>query len=521
MPDIVEVVGEPDVIEVDSDSSVIEVQTPDITLSQYSLVGDTLALARVERQARQKLDNYNRKIIQQFSDCVVTTELWANTSAWTGTGSVVAGQMYGSTAGLAKALVIPAGGRRMIRFSFTITAGKYVYCGVNSDTAAAVGSANNGFYVGISNNIYAQIKGANVTGTSSNSITVAAPSGVYITTVFIDEETVSISVAPAGGGQFTASTSIKRSQMPGGAINSLIISNGDATGAGGTLVGPVTIMSDSCPPPIAQQSPGGVPLFDANKPICINRIDPATGIRHLIMVPGQYDPRTPMPVVLWCHQAATGTATGPYVEARWASIMAACKTSGYILVSSDNGTASTGASPYDKFGNQIGVDDYSAAIEWTRKHFNTGALFLFGTSQGGAFVQQILASRLNNSLGNIAGVASISPAIDLRALDALPPFQAAAWLAWGANSTASYMAAILGKNPIQYLPPAFRGVAQRFYVALDDTTTPKTVNIDPMVAKLTGYAPETGVVTVATGGHLADALYNASDIIAFFDRYKT
>lgn len=498
----------------------------------YAPAADNLALTRLERQTRQQINAYNSAVAAQFADSTVVSELWANTTAWGGTATVAGGKMYASTNGLAKATGLSVGaGRRLYRGQVTIPASstKYAFFGVNADTAGAApsGGTTNSFLMGISTNQIQIIKGVNLTGALSNPFpTATVPAGTYDATILIDETSVVLSMATATPAQAVYSVSIPRAGMPSGAINNIVFSNNDTTGTG-ILWGPVVQVTDLCPPPKSGYSPGSVTLFGSAHPFMFNRVDPVTGSRHIIYVPGSYDPRQPSPVVTFLHESVVGDAASPYQESKWANVLAAFDAAGYILVSSDNGTSTTGGGVTapstggdDNYGDQVGLNDYYALIAWTRQHFNTGAVFLLGASLGGEFVQNILAQR---TVGGIAAVASISPSTDLDAVYALgSPYQQALLDAYGVTTQAQLDAYILANdlNPIKHTATQLRGVPQRFYIGTADTLTPEAVHITPMVAKLAGYVPECNVVEVASVGHVDPALYQGSDLVAFFGAYR-
>ncbi len=501
-------------------------------LAPKSNVNDALWLTHLERRTRQKLDTCNRRVMARAQDATIITESWstavtaASPPGWGGTATVAANKMFNSAGALNRDIsaIGGAGKRVLARAIVTIPASstKYTYFGFSNDAAGATPGAGgpNAFMLGINSLAWGVLKGTNVTGTVSNTPAGAVAAGTYMFTAIADEENISLSAVDQATGLVVASTSILRSQMPSGpALNNVIISNNDTTNA--TYWGPLVIVSDIMPPPVAQQTINGTNLFGASNPIHFSRRDPVTGIRHVGMIPGTYDPRVPSPVVEVLHWALTATAATLYSDARWQGITAALLGAGYIIVTSDNGPATTPGGSQDNYGNQTGMDDYAALIEWVRQHFNTGPVMLLGASQGGLFAQNMLASRLPNAVGGIAAVASISPGTDLIPLAANATFTSAILAAWGVASQPA-LATLLasnGLNPVSHTAAQARGVPQRFYVATDDTTTPQGTHIDPVVAALGASVPEAVVQTGFTGGHLAAGAFQPSDVLAFFNRY--
>lgn len=487
---------------------------------------DALQLSRLDRATRAKLEKYNRQALARADDANVITEDWTDASGWVGTSTVSGGRMFGSAAGLVKGISLPPTGRLLMRFLMTNgSAGTtYRYFGITGDAVgvAPSGSPNNVLVMGISGAGMNFIQGANVTGTVSNFSFSAKSADDYICTLAIDETNIMFSVAKrTNPGQVMYSMSILRSQFPGGGtINNLILSTNDVSTTTGSW-GPGVIVSDMIPPHPSQQTPGGEVLFGAGNPFLFNRRDPATGIRHLLHVPGDWDPRVPLKTIEHLHWSVTGTGATPFTDARYTNVLAALLAAGYSSLMSDNGPATTAGGTQDKFGNQQGIDDYNAAVLWMRQNFCSGSLGLLGPSQGGEFVENMIASRLVNATGGIAAAALISPSSDLPTVAGLPGFGAITLAAWGVATVPALVTLLQsnGLNPLDQRVGNLAGVPRRWYHALDDALISKAIHIDPIIAKLAGTVPEASLVTIPTGGHLAAALFQGSDLVTFFDKY--
>ncbi|WP_375490210.1 hypothetical protein [uncultured Jatrophihabitans sp.] len=508
------------------------VEDHDVTPLSVAPSVDQLALTRLERQTRQKLDTYNKATQARAADATVFTETWADLTHWNAaSGSTVASNRYYGQPGVGRAISVPTGGRFFARATLHLNGSttKYAYLGISNAAAGSVPVAGdtNGFYVGISSSGVPSIyRGSNISSSQLTTTTVSSSTpatGDYVATVAIDETTVSLALhSPAG--LLLIMGSVPRSALPSGpVVNNLALSVNDTTGPStGMTWGPLFTTTELAPPPAASQAPGGASLLGATNPWTFQRLT-SGGIRHMIQVPGQYDPRVPAPVLLFLHQAQTGHADNPYVESRMANVTAALTAAGYIIASSDNGTSLTGGSTTtpstgndDNYANQTGQDDYAALLEWVRQHFNTGAVFLLGPSLGGEFIQNILAAR---AIGGIAAAASICPSTDLNIINSLAGYYGPLRAAYGAASDGSDFASkIVGYNPIDHPDTAYRGVPQRFYVGSNDTTAPPAQHVTPLVARIAQYAPECAVTTLAVG-HLDATLYQGSDLVSFFGKY--
>lgn len=492
----------------------------DPSLAQASATADSYALSRLDATAADLSRNGGyAAVARQVAAGNPFTETWGSTANWLGVGTVANGRMY-STAAIMRAA--PTAARWVARSVIRVqgTTGAFAYFGVSSDAPSASITAANVLGMGMtsSSGAISDLKGANIAGTVVKPRTypsTAIPAGEYLVTIAVDETHVSMTLQSKTDLQYVYGQRITKSQLPGGAVNSIWLSaSGDAT-ASGVNWGPVVVHNELSVPPTSAWSPGSYALFGAGMPLVVMRADTSTGVGHMISVPGNVDPRIPVPLVLFAHQAGSGTSTTPWSDTRMANVISALDGAGYAVAASDNGPATTQGGTQDKYGNQAGMDDYAAAVNWARAHFPVGSLMLLGASQGTIFVQNLLQKRV---LSGVAAAASISLATDLIAVEADATFQSAIRTAYGATSSADFATKVAGFNPAAVPGAGFRGVPQKFYVGSNDATAPPATHVTAFVATLAPYVPEATVVSLPVG-HLDASLYQGSDLVTFFNKY--
>jgi hypothetical protein len=493
--------------------------TDDATLADLkaTISADLLTLTRLERETTQRLARRNAAAAQRRADATTYTETWADGSGWTGGSTVVTGgRMYNATGAFRPA---PTTTRWVARVTLHTTgvAGKFAYFGVLPASHAngevlAIGQGSGSTTAAIN-------RGATIPAAQ---VVIPRPlpalaAGDYLLTIAKDETHLTFTIQATPTGQAVYGARVALSALPNPPADLYLAAN-DTT-AGGMNFGPVVIHSDLAVPPLAARTVSGTALFSNTRPLVFFRADPATGFGHYVSIPGDNDPRVPAPVVLFCHQSLSATAPpgmAPWMESRWANVLAALTAAGYIVATSDNGPALTAGGSQDRYGNQSGQDDYLALVEWVRQHAATGPLFLLGASMGAYFVHNLVGGR---ALGGIAAAATISGGTDLRLALGNQPYRPRALAAYGAANDADVATKPEGFNPIDGPGPTFRGLPHRFYAGSTDTLAPPEATAEAMAAKVQPYGPEAGVVTVATG-HLGDGLYQGSDLVAFFDRYR-
>lgn len=489
------------------------------------------SLSWLEESTRIKLENYNSVIAKRFTDAEVITELWNNKNAWNGTSATTASNkvynVVGGGLGQAAAYPVAAGlapgvGRQLHRTTLVSTgaaSARNAFFGVNGDAVNGTGTKYIGLGIGTNGNVNIA-SGAGITLGEVRSYGLNAgivPAGTYLCTIAIDETSVSLSMQTLGSvTQTLALVVLPRTALnatSSGAVNNVWL---NTTGNSTTdlAFGPWIKVSDLVPPPLSQQTAAGTNLFGVNNPIIMGRID-ATGIRHVAAIPGNYDPRVPLPVVLFLHESG-GHAMKPWSQVAWANVLQALMAGGYGLLASDNGTSVTGGGNDDKWGNQAGQDDYAAAVEWYRTKFASGDICLYGPSMGGIFVQNILAKR---QIGGIAAVAAVSPSAELILSAGDVTYGPGIRSAYGATDVLDMVEKSRGYNHVLHPALLLRGVPQRFYSGGSDSIAPPLYGVAPLLSRLTGFVPEVTEIVVPGVNHLDASLYQGSNVVTFFNTY--
>lgn len=469
-------------------------------------------LSRLDRETDELLRFNSNRMEAAVGEAKTFSEQWLDLRNWTGTGTVVSGRVY-SSAGIQRA--VPTSPRWVARATLHSTgvAGKYAYFGIADGTNyLSIGqtSASSTAFI----NRSAGISAAAVVAPRTMP---ALAAGDYLCTIAKDETHYSMTIQPAGTtGQLVYGLRVKISDLPA-PITTFLLSAND-TAAGGLNWGPMVVHEELAVPPLAQRTVNGVSLFGAGKPLAFWRSDPTTNFGHMVHIPGDNDPRIPAPVCMFLHQSLSGLASNIYTEARMGNVLSALESAGYIVCSSDNGPSATSpGGTQDRFGNQIGLDDYAALATWVRGHQNTGALCLFAPSMGNFMAMGLLNQRI---LGGITAVAGISTGFDLYSGLSNPTYRQPLLDAYGAVDDADFLNKTALYDPARQPPWRFRGVPWKMYAGDADTTAPPATQTQVWATRIAPYSPESTVVIVPGAGHLADTLYQGSDVVAFFNRYS-
>lgn len=481
--------------------------------SNYADVVDTQALVRIEREALSRIRRYNSLSRAAIADAVPFTEAWANTTAWSGSGTVASGRVY-SSGGLQR--TAPTSRKWVARTTLHVpgtNSGKYSYFGV----VLADGS-NFGIGQGSASSMMAVLRSGNI---AAGDIVIPrqlpnfSAAGDWLCTISKDDTHLSVTMQPAGTtGQNVYGARIALAKLSS-SISTIFVSANDAT-AGGQNFGPVVINQAFAVPPASARTVGGVALFGAGKPLVHLFADKTSGFGRVMSVPGDLDARVAAPIVFHAHQSLTGVAFSPWTESRWANVLTAFESNGYVLVTSDGGPGYSGGGQQDKFGNQTAIDDAASAIDAARKNVNSSATFLLGTSMGNYLNLNLLAQR---KVGGIHALANISGGSDLDPFVTDPTYSPLVLAAYGASDAADFETKSKGYNPIDDYASAFRGIPQRWYQGSTDTTNITAAQVTPFVNKVLPFVPEFEVVGGAVG-HLDASLYQGNDLVAFFDRYR-
>jgi len=395
----------------------------------------------------------------------------------------------------------------------TGTSGKYAYFGIGDGTnSLAIGQTSSSATAFVNRSA----------GISAGAVIIprtmpALPVGDYLCTITKDEAYISMTIQPAASaGQAIYGCRVKISDLP--LAPTVLFFSANDTAAGGLNWGPCVIYEELAVPPLAKRSVAGVNLFGSGRPLAHWWADPTTGIGRMLHIPGDNDARVPAPLVGFLHQSLSGLASSIYTESRMANVLSALEGAGYMVVASDNGpNATTAGGTQDKYGNQAGLDDYASMIKWVRTHQNTSGLNLIAPSMGNFFAMNLLQQRI---VGGITAVAGISTGYDLVAGLSNPTYHDLLLAAYSAVDDADFVTKSLLYDPARTAPYRFRGVPWRLYAGDSDTTAP-IANTQAFANLILPYSPEATVVTSAGAGHLADALYQGSDMVAFFNKYNS
>lgn len=457
------------------------------------------------------------------------TEAWGNLARWrtAGTVAIVGGRLVaGGASGLVGrdwALAPGQTGIARMEFYASATSGQILLFGVSN---VALGSTPptpdvNGVYIGVSGGTASIHVGSNV-GTTGNLASAgsppALPAGSYIATIAVDRENITLCIQGASDPKGFYACRIPRTNLPGGtgAVNCIGIGLNNSTTAAHTTAGPMAIITgDHQPPRFADlRTVGGKALWDYSKPTYYFRTNPAALTnRWLVRLPGNYDPESPSPQVLYMH-GASGNVFTPWSSTQYHPLTDQILDPGnMILASSDGGPTGD----YDGIARPSSSADYTALAEWVRANFATAGLHLHAISGGGYQMWNILAER---RLGGIVSAQALCIASDMQSTASDPTYQSLVFNAWGVSSLPQLAAAAVGRDPILHAARQYRAVPVFFSHYATDTVTPIPVHTTPMKAKIDAWgAAETEEVTIAGTGHYTGALYTAA-MLAFMQRHE-
>jgi pimeloyl-ACP methyl ester carboxylesterase len=380
----------------------------------------------------------------------------------------------------------------------------FAWIGVSSDVAgvAPISGDNNAIAIGVDlsvlsvSNQYAIVwnKGIGVRHVELLEHT----AGTYIVNIAVDPSYISLSlVYPGHTNEF--SYKIARSAMP--TINNIHVWNSDQRGTnGGMSIGYVGVKSGSStikPRTLLEGREDFVHLSsDVN----------GQGIR--IWIPKNYDSRYPLPLVvlghgyggnenwIWNGQAAELNPERPYFQY--------LVNAGYIVASSyANG---------DNWGNQNGVDSIGNLIDYVRKHYAIGPVFLMGASMGATTT----LNYINQHKGEIAGWVGLYPVCSLRNMFD-NGWSATITSAYNITGGNPYAQATSGYDPLLVSSSRYTGVPIRIYASPSDVTVTWTQNAKALTNKLAGLSKEC-VLVPCSGVHGDPSHYMTNDVVEFFQR---
>lgn len=211
----------------------------------------------------------------------------------------------------------------------------------------------------------------------------------------------------------------------------------------------------------------------------------------------------PIKLAIWSHpytqneQIASGYTSYPWVHA---------------LVQEGWGVIAT-RQHGDSWGNDNAVADIAAAHTLAGTYRTVTDTILIAGSMGG------LASALavaRGTLPDLRGVALSDAVLDLvwAYTGNSGGYQAGINTAYGISAVGSIPAA---NDPMQQPGSAFTSVPWRFYASTTDGSVAKTSNTDAFRTKIAA-APESGLVTHNTSGHLNAGAFPPADFVAFVRR---
>lgn len=215
--------------------------------------------------------------------------------------------------------------------------------------------------------------------------------------------------------------------------------------------------------------------------------DPVAGT----VVYGYPDGHAPDMVTLLYAHGAGGAANQFAALAAWTGLRNALIDAGAGWIESTGGGDRS-------WGNDAARAAYVRAHEMVAAIIDLGQIIVLGRSMGGLVAQWLYTqSNIPNMVGLIinSGVQDIVAYYD----DNTDTGRGQMRAAWGATDSATFYAAVAGKNPVEWDPSLWAGKHVHQLVGSLDTTVPPTRHAYPMRARYAGQ-PETDVLTVRQGG---------------------
>lgn len=503
-------------------SSVYVTQTSLTAAFASSSSTPDLTIQRLDRQNGSAARSGGGLASIAYTDAPEFVEDWTNLNQWSASNAQVSGNRYyfltGSQSSVIHAYPVAANETAHITGLLYWKAGGTgaAYFGIDVGTAghAPVASSPDGLFLGFNGSNARAVFNGSTAGT-----TVTTPSLIganptvdttYSFSIDVGIDYVSLAMHALGSSTDSATAYITRSAITaaGKGVNNISLFLGDTRALTGHSFGPVVAVKSR--QPTRTKTVAGVAVEGAEHRQMVSAPS-VGGDAWRFSIPASYDPRTPSPVVIYCHQSLTGSQLSPWSESRAQPVTQALLNAGYLVAAANDGG--------DRWGNQASLDNYLALYRHLRDRFNTGAVFMLGVSMGGMTALNALT---HTGWPTPAAVATIGGVVDLSVLFAnntgsyAPGIRAAYGIAADGSDYATKTA---GYNPVASAGSAFRGVPFRLYTSTGDTTVPKTSNQDVLAAKVAGISPEANVV-LGTGAHLDASQFQASDLVAFFGSYR-
>ncbi|AYR01533.1 esterase [Arthrobacter phage Seahorse] len=442
------------------------------------------------------------------------SETWANLSQWTsGSQQVSAGKLYHSATvqgGTVPGLNRPVGGTLKtltMTGSMSVPTGAVATSGlVLAGVATSTFSSGNLIAVGIDPTSGKMVswRGSGVGGSSSVVVSsAAAQTGTHTFSITIDATNVVATItAPDTTTTFSLTVPLSGLTSPLANLGLWQSDNRDLTGVGiGSITANYTL-------------PAGNAAFEgaAPSPLYTKPVSTSSSLAR-VTLPKNYDSRRPAPLVIWGHGHGR-TAASAFDDSQVKPYLKAISDAGYIVASAD--------AQGDAWGNAAAVTDYENLYRYVRDHYAITGVFLIATSMGGLGTLGMLANR---NVPGILGWYGIAPVTSLKAIydaDYNGFFRAEVRTAYGiATDGSDYATKTAGRDPNLMAGEQFRGVPMRAALISDDTVVPPANHGTKLLAKVAPFAAEASTLTIATGGHIPDQGFNATDTLAFFARHQT
>lgn len=502
---------------------------------------DDLAVAQIERAGKATIDQKRTEQRIQYEDGTEFAAIFddltefptANGAALQVNGNAIFSTTGANPSNRTRALPVAVGEAFKLTADMVIPAGwtgKSSYIGVCTDAAAA---ANGCLLLGVTAAAPAGqaafFRGADWGGSLANGGT-TLPAGTYHLSMVGDGANIGMCVRAVTGTLAGQEWSARAPQSL--AITHLIVSGLDSAALSGVSFSKLSAKKTQGTPPapstLRQRTKTNgssviIPV-EGNGPQVHVTYSPAgnssAGDRWRIVTPGGYDSRRSYPLVLFCHQAATGNELSPVFESRMRPLEQALLAAGFIIASAQDGAQSVGGSTNytgDRYGNAASVANFTDLYRYVRDRYPlSGHVCLLGPSMGGATSLNLLAAR---TIPGIVAVCGIDGLYNLSLVPALSgSFATAIYAAYGAAADGSDFAAKkAGHDPALMDAKLWRGVGLRWYSGAGDTLVLKSAHADALVAKAAPYAAEANVIDHA-GAHLDVSGYDAVGIPAFFKR---
>jgi pimeloyl-ACP methyl ester carboxylesterase len=449
-----------------------------------------------------------------FDDVVQVDETFASLAAWSSSALVLSSGKVGGVSSPSinlanRALSLLPTEEFRLKTAITLVAGgastTYTLVGVNGETAGIAPAGADLIGIGFRNDGYiygwrgTSVGGANAFPISANALS----AGTWYVTVVVDANTLSFSVTSADGLGLYEYT-LPRSTL--GAVNNVWISNSDARGAAGNLISPIHWRRAITWNKPRTGNEGFAPE--------INLVQDANGQLMRVVVPANYDPRVPAPLIIMTHGAGRDQSQMSTTTAQQ-TVLANFLAAGYIVASHNQHGSN--------WGNPIANDDVVALYQWVIKRYAIqGAPFIWTHSMGALSALNLIST----ARIPCAGIAIVDGVFSLGyqyTQNWNGTEQAQIIAGWGmAANGSNYGTLTAGWDPLinaQNDPSVYRGVPMLITSSAGDTHVPEQYNALAFEALVNGYDSVTHIEH--TGNHGDDTGFYTPDFVGFFKKYNT